>query len=127
MLGMNEKTLTNAKVYFSAEREGFEPPDRSHGQWFSRPPHSTTLPSLLRMECKNNIIFKQSKIITTFCQKKLNNPSDCKSFHFSSLLTFYDYTFILNKTSQNPPKPSNRGGFINNPDVFINKFYFFYA
>lgn len=29
-----------------AEREGFEPPDRSHGQRFSRPPRSTTLPSL---------------------------------------------------------------------------------
>ncbi len=30
----------------SAEREGFEPPVRSPGQRFSRPPHSTTLPSL---------------------------------------------------------------------------------
>ncbi len=29
-----------------AEREGFEPPDRVNGQRFSRPPHSTTLPSL---------------------------------------------------------------------------------
>ena len=27
-----------------AEEEGFEPPERSHAQRFSRPPHSTTLP-----------------------------------------------------------------------------------
>ncbi len=35
------------QVFVFAEREGFEPPDRSHGQRFSRPPRSTTLPSLL--------------------------------------------------------------------------------
>ena len=29
-----------------AEEEGFEPPERSHAQRFSRPPHSTTLPLL---------------------------------------------------------------------------------
>ena len=31
---------------YVAEREGFEPPDDSHRQRFSRPPHSTTLPPL---------------------------------------------------------------------------------
>ena len=31
----------------TAESEGFEPPVRSPGQRFSRPPHSTTLPTLL--------------------------------------------------------------------------------
>ena len=30
-----------------AERGGFEPPVRLPGQRFSRPPHSTALPSLL--------------------------------------------------------------------------------
>ncbi len=34
------------QAFILAEREGFEPPDRSHGQRFSRPPRSTTLPSL---------------------------------------------------------------------------------
>ena len=29
-----------------AESEGFEPPDRANGQWFSKPPHSTALPTL---------------------------------------------------------------------------------
>ena len=29
-----------------AEGEGFEPPDRVNGQWFSKPPHSTALPPL---------------------------------------------------------------------------------
>ena len=31
-----------------AESEGFEPPDPMKGQRFSRPPHSTALPALLR-------------------------------------------------------------------------------
>ena len=57
---IKKKAPTIARAF--AEREGFEPPDRSHGQWFSRPPHSTTLPSLLRMECKNNSIFLETKI-----------------------------------------------------------------
>lgn len=30
----------------SVEREGFEPPDPAKDQRFSRPPHSTALPSL---------------------------------------------------------------------------------
>lgn len=31
----------------NAESEGFEPPETVRPQWFSRPPHSTTLPALL--------------------------------------------------------------------------------
>ena len=33
-------------IFLVAEREGFEPPEDSRLQRFSRPPHSTTLPSL---------------------------------------------------------------------------------
>jgi hypothetical protein len=35
-----------------AEKEGFEPPVRSPGQRFSRPPQSTTLPFLRRKDSK---------------------------------------------------------------------------
>lgn len=38
----------NHLIYtFIAERKGFEPLDRENDQRFSRPPHSTTLASLL--------------------------------------------------------------------------------
>ncbi len=46
-----------------AEREGFEPPDRSHGQRFSRPPHSTTLPSLPFGATKVEVFFKRQKFL----------------------------------------------------------------
>ena len=42
----NFKSLTAIKLSVYAEREGFEPPVRANGQRFSRPPQSTTLPSL---------------------------------------------------------------------------------
>ena len=53
------KSIGNQAFNF-AEREGFEPPDRSHGQRFSRPPRSTTLPSLLG-GCKSRTIFRTAK------------------------------------------------------------------
>ncbi len=56
-------TLATASVAFGlAEREGFEPPVRIYyRQRFSRPPHSTTLPSLL-FTCKAIISFSYVKI-----------------------------------------------------------------
>ncbi len=41
-----------------AEEEGFEPPERSHAQRFSRPPHSTTLPLLRAGDCFLHCRFK---------------------------------------------------------------------
>ncbi len=44
------KTSTRSSKFLKyhriAEREGFEPPSGLTLKWFSRPPHSTTLPSL---------------------------------------------------------------------------------
>ena len=51
------RDLVGASVTFSlgvpaeilvAEGRGFEPRERLHARWFSRPVHSTTLPSLRR-------------------------------------------------------------------------------
>ena len=43
---IRKKTKGQLKQGYMAEEEGFEPPERSHAQRFSRPPHSTTLPLL---------------------------------------------------------------------------------
>lgn len=43
---LNKKSEGEFTFAFMAEKEGFEPPDPSRGQRFSRPPHSTALPFL---------------------------------------------------------------------------------
>ncbi len=63
--------LTAFWFLISAEREGFEPPDRSHGQWFSRPPHSTTLPSLPEWTAKIIALFLQTKKLPKIFQNIL--------------------------------------------------------
>src|SRR5687768_4815065 len=46
-----------SSIYFPlAEREGFEPPVPLPEQWFSRPPHSTALPSLRVQFAKLKIV-----------------------------------------------------------------------
>ena len=44
----NQMTFNQLYRYF-AERKGFEPLERESAQRFSRPPHSTTLASLLNL------------------------------------------------------------------------------
>lgn len=39
-----------------AEGEGFEPPEAARLQWFSRPPHSTALPTLHRAFGKQGMV-----------------------------------------------------------------------
>ena len=51
-----------------AESEGFEPPDGLTRQRFSRPPHSTTLPTLRRHCGKQRIIERRA----TFCYASEN-------------------------------------------------------
>jgi hypothetical protein len=47
------KSLKSQAFYVTAEGEGFEPPDPAKDQRFSRPPHSTALPSLSKIEWAN--------------------------------------------------------------------------
>ena len=55
--GQQKSTAADAAMPFLfAEAEGFEPPERSHVQQFSRLPPSTTRPHLQR-ECKDKCFF----------------------------------------------------------------------
>ena len=59
-----------------AESEGFEPPDRANGQWFSKPPHSTALPTLHCLEFFKRVNYtefvknSQLKIILPLTEKR---------------------------------------------------------
>ena len=93
------KTLTNVRAFWLAERGGFEPPVRTYyGQRFSRPPHSTTLPSLLIRHKSINSFMLIKIYMAYFIMPDLRNESqEC----FCFVLSLYtDRQFVRQESIQ---------------------------
>ena len=75
------KNAPLGRFLFVADGEGFEPPDELPRQRFSRPSHSTALPTIRNSFCNAQFIFARTESQIIYCL----------SFH----IVFHDVSFCL--------------------------------